>query len=363
MTKPLLIVESPGGRREIDLSPVDRLVVGSADECDLVLARPGVSRRHCEVVRSRLGWRVRDLGSTNGTYVNGRRVLDEPISGDGEIVVGPVLLRFVGVEAGGEEAAEETGFETVVEGPQETGVWTGAEPPVVEPAPVKTTAAPVRPGEAIRVTVHLEGRPIRSHVFADLPLRIGRASGSEIILADPLVSREHAVIERQRRSVVIRDLGSRNGTYVRGDRVKRAEIEGGEPIRIGRFVLVLEGAPGALPGVTVFEAPAEARAFEAPRLSADSPVRVAERATRRLDAVAICTSAAVHLVGMGILVALAPPPGSAEPGPEVAPVKARVILEDEEERRPMRPKIPEIAVPTVALPPPSLSGPSRSNRS
>jgi hypothetical protein len=50
------------------------LVIGRAPGCDLQLSEPTVSRRHAELRRVAGGWELRDLGSTNGTRVNGRRV-------------------------------------------------------------------------------------------------------------------------------------------------------------------------------------------------------------------------------------------------------------------------------------------------
>lgn len=55
----------------------ERLVVGRAAECDIVLDAEGVSRRHCEVVRGPASVFVRDLGSRNGTFVNGTRISGE----------------------------------------------------------------------------------------------------------------------------------------------------------------------------------------------------------------------------------------------------------------------------------------------
>jgi len=46
-------------------------VIGRAPDCDLVLAHHSVSRRHAELRRSGSGWVLADLGSTNGTHVNG----------------------------------------------------------------------------------------------------------------------------------------------------------------------------------------------------------------------------------------------------------------------------------------------------
>jgi FHA domain-containing protein/uncharacterized protein DUF1707 len=48
--------------------------IGRADACRLVIASPSVSRRHAVLKRTDDGFEVRDLGSTNGTWVNGWRV-------------------------------------------------------------------------------------------------------------------------------------------------------------------------------------------------------------------------------------------------------------------------------------------------
>jgi FHA domain-containing protein/uncharacterized protein DUF1707 len=62
------------------------LVIGRAPSCDVQLAEPTVSRRHAELRRVPGGWELRDLGSTNGTRLNGRRVtLPEPI-GPGDLI-------------------------------------------------------------------------------------------------------------------------------------------------------------------------------------------------------------------------------------------------------------------------------------
>ena len=72
----------------------DRMVVGRSRDCDLVLEDPNVSRRHMELRRDRAGWTAVDLGSTNGTKVNGRRVEEAPLEPGDEISVGVSRLRF-----------------------------------------------------------------------------------------------------------------------------------------------------------------------------------------------------------------------------------------------------------------------------
>jgi hypothetical protein len=80
-----------GRRVEIGETP---LVVGRMPECDVALSDPNVSRRHAEVRRQGTGFVVVDLGSTNGTRVNGAQVKERLLSNGDEITVGATKLRF-----------------------------------------------------------------------------------------------------------------------------------------------------------------------------------------------------------------------------------------------------------------------------
>jgi HD-GYP domain-containing protein (c-di-GMP phosphodiesterase class II) len=65
----------------------ERLRVGRLGICEVVIEDGSVSRAHAEVLETQRGWVLRDLGSTNGTFLNGMRVgrLDEPIR-EGDIL-------------------------------------------------------------------------------------------------------------------------------------------------------------------------------------------------------------------------------------------------------------------------------------
>ena len=52
----------------------ERIVVGRAPESDVQFPDRSVSRRHCAIARDETGWRLEDLGSTNGTVVNGQPI-------------------------------------------------------------------------------------------------------------------------------------------------------------------------------------------------------------------------------------------------------------------------------------------------
>jgi transcriptional regulator with GAF, ATPase, and Fis domain len=69
--------------------------VGSAERNDLRLTDPAVSRSHFSVEARPDGFRLRDLGSTNGTYVSGVRIADAIVPSGVEIEVGESRLRLV----------------------------------------------------------------------------------------------------------------------------------------------------------------------------------------------------------------------------------------------------------------------------
>jgi DNA-binding CsgD family transcriptional regulator len=76
---------------------------------------------------------------------------------------------------------------------------------------------------------------------------LGKATSNDIALrSDPTVSRMHAVLERFSAGWCVRDLASRNGTFVNGQRVLREHrLESGDEIRVGRTTLVFRAAtPG-----------------------------------------------------------------------------------------------------------------------
>jgi pSer/pThr/pTyr-binding forkhead associated (FHA) protein len=65
----------------------ERLALGRRESCDICLRFPNVSGRHCELYFSDGIWHLRDLGSTNGTKVNGQRVQDRALRPGDEITI------------------------------------------------------------------------------------------------------------------------------------------------------------------------------------------------------------------------------------------------------------------------------------
>lgn len=59
---------------EANLQRRDSVVIGRGTDCDVVIQDLKASRRHCQLSRKEDGFLLEDLGSRNGTYVNGQKI-------------------------------------------------------------------------------------------------------------------------------------------------------------------------------------------------------------------------------------------------------------------------------------------------
>jgi hypothetical protein len=90
---------------------------------------------------------------------------------------------------------------------------------------------------APQVTFDLVGPFGRREVRVALPARVGRASGADLYLDDPEVSRDHALVVSESGRVVMRDLGSRNGLLVSGQKVSSIELAVGVAVAVGQTMM------------------------------------------------------------------------------------------------------------------------------
>jgi adenylate cyclase len=90
---PLRLV-SADGTKSFDLRDGVPLIVGRAPTCDLPVFDPTISRRHAEVTSDGYGLTVRDLESSNGTFVNGARVKGAVLAVNDVVSFGKVAFRL-----------------------------------------------------------------------------------------------------------------------------------------------------------------------------------------------------------------------------------------------------------------------------
>src|ERR1035437_422956 len=219
-----LITTLPGGqKREYALSKTEASI-GRAATSDIALRDSKVSRAHPRLECGPEGCWVVDLGSANGTKLNGAPVERARLSPGDVITVGATSLRY-------EDASEP------VEDPELTCIDTDAqlETTLMETAiPNELTETRIP-----RLAIHSRTKTWEVALEGD-EVTIGRHADNTIVLDSQRASRHHTRIEQTATGFILYDLGSDNGTWVRGQKVTRQKLEDGDTIHIGGIRLLFK---------------------------------------------------------------------------------------------------------------------------
>jgi pSer/pThr/pTyr-binding forkhead associated (FHA) protein len=87
----LVMFRNDGTRKDFPVVN-DTVTVGRGETCELRVPLLSVSRRHCQIVVEGDTVTVKDLGSSNGTFVNNKRVTEEVLKPGDRLVLGPVVF-------------------------------------------------------------------------------------------------------------------------------------------------------------------------------------------------------------------------------------------------------------------------------
>ncbi|HZB01174.1 MAG TPA: DUF3662 and FHA domain-containing protein [Actinomycetota bacterium] len=88
-----LLIREDGSERTVPLATPD-VTIGRLAECDVVLKDRGASRKHAQIRLRDGAWVLTDLGSTNGTRLNGQTVQSRPLSDGDKITIGTTVIEF-----------------------------------------------------------------------------------------------------------------------------------------------------------------------------------------------------------------------------------------------------------------------------
>jgi len=230
------------------------IFVGRDPESSLVVSGLGsevVSARHLRLSHSDGQWWIEDLGSSNGTFVNGHRVMPGsrvPLPHGAEIRLGESGPRFNVVEAAGRRVARTLVEQTPIADPGATAPTPGSD---LQPPP----SEPEGPHESkIKIKLH-STQTDEDFKVARSRIVIGRGPTCDVRWLreqDTIVSREHAEIALSAdNKAILRDLGSRNGTLLNGHRLtEEQELHVGDRIELGRGGPEIVVEVLVLPGVT-----------------------------------------------------------------------------------------------------------------
>ena len=89
-----LVFFKKNGSRKIFPLPSNVTVIGRRHHCDLWVPLASVSKRHCQLSYSDGILKLRDLGSRNGTFLNGKSVAEAVVKAGDSITIGPLAFKL-----------------------------------------------------------------------------------------------------------------------------------------------------------------------------------------------------------------------------------------------------------------------------
>ncbi|NNM34563.1 MAG: FHA domain-containing protein [Gemmatimonadetes bacterium] len=255
--------------------------IGRDDSNDVVLLAKTVSGRHARIFWQGDAFFVEDLASRNGTLLDGVPV-KEPLRLDGLNVITVSEAYDLVFHAGGQSrpAARPQPRDTAAPTPppppepkRQTSPPQAAPPPPPEPPSVEhePPPQPVGPPTQSRTRVDLAafgplpdlhpapppdvagGVPATAGYYlliemagqepqrADLPAQggtLGRSKDCEVIISHESLSRKHAQIRRENEKLLLKDLGSTNGTFLGDREISEVAIAPGDTFKLGTDVTV-----------------------------------------------------------------------------------------------------------------------------
>src|ERR1700739_4269648 len=99
-----------------------------------------------------------------------------------------------------------------------------------------------------KLVILSEGMTGRSLELTVEKTTIGRVEDNTFPIVDTSVSSHHCEILLRGSDIVIRDLGSTNGTFIEGEKISEGVLKPGQILRVGQIQLRLEAASAAVPG-------------------------------------------------------------------------------------------------------------------
>jgi predicted component of type VI protein secretion system len=130
-------MQSEGSEDRVITLDQEETVIGRASDNDVTIEDPAASSRHCAILRKGSRYTLRDLNSTNGTYLNGAQVTEVPLAPGDVLTVGSIRMSLEGedIDTASSVASPTTGpLDTIrttpIQAPPEfgvrksrTGVW------------------------------------------------------------------------------------------------------------------------------------------------------------------------------------------------------------------------------------------------
>jgi pSer/pThr/pTyr-binding forkhead associated (FHA) protein len=224
----LVVIQENAPELEFEMGKAS-VSIGRAMTNDVILNDGRVSRSHAQLECSPSHCRLIDLKSANGTRVNGLQVEQADLKPGDIISIGSTQIRFET-----SFPVEEAGM-TVIDTEAQLDHTIDQE---ILPVTINETGIP----QLVIITNEGTWNVSLDNVDA---VTIGRTEDNGVIIDRPKVSRKHAEVVRKGNLFVLRDLGSTNGTWFRGEQVDELILQDGDTFKIGPAQVVFKSGFGA----------------------------------------------------------------------------------------------------------------------
>lgn len=188
----IVIIEGPSSGQEFTLTK-QVTVIGRDEQVDVTIHAPSVSRRHARILQRDGDFYIEDLGSSNGTFVNGQRIEQVTALHDGDrIALGQALMLRFNTQSDETLDDEQTMLQATVYAVDENVPATVQmhKSDTVEP---ETQAPALQP---TRLIVQIVGQAPQVHELREEVITLGRAEDNDIVIPSRIISRYHARLER-----------------------------------------------------------------------------------------------------------------------------------------------------------------------
>jgi pSer/pThr/pTyr-binding forkhead associated (FHA) protein len=221
-------------------------ILGRADS-DIIITDPASSKQHVQILCDDNELLIRDLGSTNGTLLNGGRVWEAVVRNLDELTIGETVIQMAILEEAASDVVtvSEDLREEVLDESDSAADTTSPRLAKVGKDPLE---GPLPEGVKASLQVVVGPDTGLQYDIKNRATVIGR-EGADVALNDPDVSRKHASIEFITKDrIILKDLRSTNGTCLNQRRISVADLKNGDAIQAGGAVInffVSFGAPPA----------------------------------------------------------------------------------------------------------------------
>jgi pSer/pThr/pTyr-binding forkhead associated (FHA) protein len=212
----LILLNPNGPEQEFEIAK-SSISIGRSTTNDIILDDVRVSRSHAQLVFGAQGVTLVDLGSSNGTRINGARIERAALTPEDTISLGNQQLRYLV-----DDPSEDVGL-TVIDTQMQLDQTINDE---FLPVVVNETSNPS--------LVVFSGDRTWSIDLSNLDqATIGRDESCAVFIDSNKVSRQHAEVQQRGEVFLLKDLGSTNGTWVSGRQIDEHTLQDGDVIQIG----------------------------------------------------------------------------------------------------------------------------------